>query len=291
MCSAPYRQTHAATVRKGRVCLQALALFGVALLSGRSLHAQLVVDRFDMRVTPVEGQRTTETILVTNSTATVMQANIIREDWTRSERGDNQFLPQGTTGSSCGELLTYSPKVLRLEPGKSDVVRVSVQDVPSTGRECWDAILVEQVIPHAPATRSSVNYTFRTAVKVYVVPDGLPIDAMIEDIRIEDQPGPPGTGVRTGMPNGNSQARQIAIRFHNTGGVHLSTRGHVEFRRMDNTTAVDVPIAEFPTLPGAVRKLSVDVPPDLPRGEYIVLVLLDFQGAEIAAGQIELVVN
>ena len=42
--------------------------------------------------------------------------------------------------------------------------------------------------------------------------------------------------------------------------MHLLAKGRLEFRRLDNTLAMQVPIAEFPTLPGAVRKLMVDVP-------------------------------
>jgi hypothetical protein len=57
---------------------------------------------------------------------------------------------------------------------------------------------------------------------------------------------------------------------------------------MDNSVAGQIPIAEFPTLPGAVRRLEVDVPPTIPAGNYIALALIDFGGAEIAAGQLEL---
>jgi hypothetical protein len=51
--------------------------------------------------------------------------------------------------------------------------------------------------------------------------------------------------------------------------------------------ATQVPIAEFPTLPGAIRRLLVDVPNDLGAGDYVVLALVDFGGAELVAGQID----
>jgi len=60
-----------------------------------------------------------------------------------------------------------------------------------------------------------------------------------------------------------------------------------EFRRLDNTLAMQVPIAEFPTLPGATRKLMLDVPSGLAPGDYVVLALIDFGGAELVAGQID----
>jgi hypothetical protein len=48
-----------------------------------------------------------------------------------------------------------------------------------------------------------------------------------------------------------------------------------------------VPIAEFPTLPGATRKVVVEVPRTLAPGDYVVLALVDFGGAELVAGQID----
>ena len=64
-------------------------------------------------------------------------------------------------------------------------------------------------------------------------------------------------------------------------------KGHLEFRRLDNTLAMQVPIDEFPTLPGATRKVMIDVPAGLSPGDYVVLALIDFGGAELVAGQID----
>jgi hypothetical protein len=69
--------------------------------------------------------------------------------------------------------------------------------------------------------------------------------------------------------------------------MNLVAKGRLEFRRLDNTLALQVPIAEFPTLPGAVRKLMVDVPNGLAPGDYVALALIDFGGAELVAGQID----
>ena len=69
--------------------------------------------------------------------------------------------------------------------------------------------------------------------------------------------------------------------------MHLLAKGHLEFRRLDNTVVTQVPIAEFPTLPGATRKVMIDVPGNLAAGDYVVLALIDFGGAELVAGQID----
>ncbi|HEX7595015.1 MAG TPA: hypothetical protein VF387_01605, partial [Gemmatimonadaceae bacterium] len=81
--------------------------------------------------------------------------------------------------------------------------------------------------------------------------------------------------------------RQISVVFHNTGGTHLLAKGRLEFRRIDNSLAGQVTIPEFPTLPGATRKVMLDVPAGLTPGDYVVLALIDFGGAELVAGQID----
>jgi len=259
---------------KGRVRSTALALCAAFSLAGAvPLQAQLAVDRLDMVINPASGKRTTGVILVTNQTAVPQQATLLREEWDRSENGDNRFLPAGSTGASCGAHLTFSPAVIRLEPGTSERVRVSMDGVPPLGKECWDAISIEQVLQQAKRGENAIHYRFRTAVKVYVTPDGLSREGAIEDMRLQDR---------------SATERQIAINFRNTGGIHLLAKGSLEFRRRDNSVAARTPIPEFPTLPGALRKLAVDVPLDLPRGDYIVLALIDFGGAEIAAGQLDL---
>ena len=113
----------------------------------------------------------------------------------------------------------------------------------------------------------------------------------LEDMGVEDVAVTPSKGsasaVNAPVSASSSTKRQISVRFHNTGATHLLAKGRLEFRRLDNTVAVQVPIAEFPTLPGATRKLMVDVPAGLAAGDYVVLALIDFGGAELVAGQID----
>jgi P pilus assembly chaperone PapD len=148
-----------------------------------------------------------------------------------------------------------------------------VQGAAELRKECWDIFFVEEVPQRSGAGGNSLQYIFRTGVKVYVAPPGLRRDAAVDDMSVEDA---------------SPSKRAIAIRFRNSGDLHLISKGHLEFRRLDNTLAAQVPIPEFPTLPGAVRKLSIDLPAGLTAGEYVVLALIDFGGAEIVAGQIDL---
>jgi P pilus assembly chaperone PapD len=268
-----------------------LALCALGMAISQHASAQLLVDPLEVTMITTGNNRVSGSFSLTNSSDAAVQATITRQDWDRVENGDNRFLPAGTSGSSCGAGLTVSPLSIRVEAHSSRIIRLGAQSAVPLTKECWDIIFVEEVPQRAAVKGNSLQYIFRTGVKVYVAPSGLPRDGQVEDMAVEDTPVAPATsatGAKLSVSAGTpATKRQISIRFHNTGGMHLLAKGRLEFRRMDNTLAMQVPIAEFPTLPGSVRKLMVDVPSGLAAGDYVVLALIDFGGAELVAGQID----
>jgi P pilus assembly chaperone PapD len=264
-----------------------LALCAIGALIARDASAQLLVDPLEVTILTTGGERVASSFSLTNTSDAAVQATISRSDWDRAESGDNRFLPAGSTGQSCGQMLSVSPLSVRIEPHTSRVVRLAVQTDAALTRECWDIVFIEEVPQRSTTKGNSLQYIFRTGVKVYVAPPGLARDGAIEDMQIVDaQPKSPAR-TRTAATATSPAKKQVAIRFHNTGGLHLVAKGHLEIRRLDNSLAREVPVEEFATLPGATRRLLVDLPADLTGGDYVVLALLDFGGAELVAGQID----
>jgi P pilus assembly chaperone PapD len=259
------------------------------MLVSQRASGQLLVDPLEVTVLAAGASRVSASFSLSNTSDKAVQATVTRQDWDRAENGDNHFLPAGSTGSSCGQLLTASPLSIRVEPHSSRIIRLGVQDATALTKECWDIFFVEEVPQRATITGgNSLQYIFRTGVKVYVAPPGLKRDGAIEDMAVEDAPAKaPATPAKPAVINPPSAKQQVSIRFHNTGGAHLLAKGRLEFRRLDNSLATRVPIAEFPTLPGATRKVTIDVPNGLAPGDYVVLALIDFGGAELVAGQID----
>ncbi|MFL5508122.1 MAG: molecular chaperone [Gemmatimonadaceae bacterium] len=280
----------ASAERRGRVRYAVLALCAVVGVS-QGAHAQLLVDPLEVTMIAPGTDRVATTFSLSNTSDKPVQATISRSDWDRVENGDNRFLAAGSSGTSCGVMLSVSPLSVRIDPHSSRVVRLAVQTNAALTRECWDIIFIEELPQRSTTKGNSLQYVFRTGVKVYVAPPGLSRDAAIEDMSIVDSApaaaASAASASRTTAASPKALKRQIAIRFHNTGGMHLVAKGHLEFRRLDNSVATETPIAEFPTLPGSVRRVLVDVPTDLPAGDYVVLALIDFGGAELVAGQID----
>jgi P pilus assembly chaperone PapD len=277
--------------RGGRVRRTVLALCAViGSVVSQPASAQLLVDPLEVTLVVSGANRVSGSFSLSNTSDAPVQATITRQDWDRAENGDNRFLAAGSSGTSCGTMLSASPLSIRVEPHSSRIIRLAVQTDAATTRECWNIFFVEEVPQRTSVKGNSLQYIFRTGVKVYVAPPGLARDGAVEDMAVEDVPVTPTAASSAAAklhPTTPATKRQISIRFHNTGGIHLLAKGHLEFRRLDNTVVTQVPIAEFPTLPGATRKVMVDLPTGLAPGDYVVLALIDFGGADLVAGQID----
>ena len=272
----------------------ALALCAVTGLVAAPVDAQLLVDPLEVTLTTAGASRVTGSFTLANTSDVPVQATITRQDWDRAENGDNRFLPANSTGTSCGTMLTVTPVSVRVEPRSTRLVRLSVQGAAELRQECWDIFFVEEVPQRTGVRGNSLQYIFRTGVKVYLMPPGLKRDGAVEDMAVEYVaivPPKPASSTPARVAVARETKRQIAVRFRNTGGEHLLSKGHLEFRRLDNSVAAKVAIPEFPTLPGATRKVMIDLPADLSAGDYLVLALIDFGGPELVAGQIDLQVK
>src|SRR5256714_3062988 len=208
--------------RRGRVRRTVLALCAVGAVISQPASAQVLVDPLEVTILAGGTDRVASSFSLTNTSDKAVQATVSRSDWDRVESGDNRFLAAGSSGKSCGAMLTVSPLSVRIEPHSSRVVRLAVQPGAALTRECWDIVFVEEVPQRTSNKGNSLQYIFRTGVKVYVAPNGLPQDGAVEDMSLEDAPvvtPASSTSAKQAVPAATK--RQIALRFHNTGGTHL----------------------------------------------------------------------
>lgn len=262
--------------------LRALALVSLAAFPCSTAAAQLSVDELELFLKPGRSGPRTALLRVTNESDRPVQAQLELQDWDRDEAGGNRFHALGSQGRSCGDRIKVTPGTLRLEPRRSETVRVTYEGADTTAN-CWTILFVQGDQAAQRMQRSGLTYVVRTGVKVYLEPANLPREAAIEDARHVARREPVAPG-RTD----STLVRYAEVLFHNTGESHLRTKGTLEIRRADNSLVRTVPFEEFPTTPGARRRVAVRLPADLAHGDYVGLVLLDFGGIEIAAAQLEL---
>src|SRR3954462_13687465 len=146
--------------RRGRVRRTVLALCAVGVVLVRPAHAQLLVDPLEVTILASGSDRVASSVSLTNTTDAPVQATISRSDWDRVENGDNRFLPAGSTGKSCGQMLSVSPLSVRIEPAKPSVGRLEVQTNAALTRECSDIVFVEEVPQRSATKGNSLQYIF-----------------------------------------------------------------------------------------------------------------------------------
>jgi P pilus assembly chaperone PapD len=226
-----------------------------------------------------------QVIPVKNEEQKAQQVRITVGDWVRDSLGNNQFLPAKSTAASCGDRLRVFPTTFQVAPGATELVRVAYQPTPADAG-CWSIVFIETVAPPAPrpdGQGSFLTLEIRTGVKIYVHRANAHRDGAIEsgDVglhwRIED----PASGRRDSI-----QVREATVLFANTGTAHLRVQGTLEVRDATGKLLHTVAGHPLPMTPGSARYVGLRVP-DLPKGDYIALMLLDYGGDEIAAAQLD----
>lgn len=190
-----------------------LALCAVGLAVSQRASAQLLVDPLEVTMITAGLNRVSASFSLANTSDNPVQVTITRQDWDRLENGDNRFLPAGTSGTSCGAMLSASPLSIRIDPHTSRVIRLGVQNAAALSKECWDIFFVEEVPQRTSAKGNSLQYIFRIGVKVYVAPPNLARDGAVENMAVEDVQVTPAasstTPVKSSVSSAAATKRQI----------------------------------------------------------------------------------
>lgn len=245
--------------------------FGFLSLATTPARAQLAIDKLDLVLRPESTDERTGLLLVRNESSAPTQAVVTLEDWDRAPDGNNRFYPAGSVAGSCAKSLTVFPLSLSLKPGESQTIRIDYTGPSQRASECWSLVVVESAEARQSAGGRQLMYHVRTGLKVYVSPDGAPVDGEVE-------------GLSVARTTSEGRTRDVAIlAFANRGGKHYTAKGRLEIRREDNTLVETLDLPPLYALPGATMHATVSLP-TLPSGRYLLLGIVDYGGTEVAAG-------
>ena len=268
----------ACTKAAARIAGSVLALAAVLAMPAR---AQISVSPIDFSLHPT-GPRVSS-FSVTNDTQDPQQLTFVANDWDRDVDGGNRFSDLGTLPSSCKSRIQVFPQSVRLGPNARQSIRVSLADADTSTAPCW-TIVFAQTAPAPTGRGSKVAFVVRIGVKVYVTAADAVRDATIDSMSVE----PHLVDAKSGKVD--STAHDVVAVLHNTGGAQLQVKGTVEFRTLDNRTAATDTVSDTPVLPGALRRIRVQVPSTLKAGKYVALAIFGFGGTDDVAAQAEVTV-
>ena len=263
-----------------RQLLFALACIATPAVAG----AQFAIDKTELFLRPDVAASRSGVLMVRNEGAARAQAVIKIEDWDRADDGTNRFFPAGTTPGSCAKALRVFPLTISLLPGESQAIRIDLDATMASNitSECWSVVLVEASQPTTQADGRTLVYTLRTGLKVYAAPAGLKIDGDVTDVSLTSR----STDTDSGAGTGTGPQYEATVTFKNTGEKHVLAQGRIELRREDNSLVASVPLPPIYALPGSEMRAKAMLPP-MAKGKYVLLAILDYGGAELAAAQLE----
>lgn len=121
----------------------------------------------DFSVTPIRAElkpgAMSETITVTNDSATRLRVGVKLMEWTQDADGKDVYKESGD--------LVYFPRQMDVEPGAKRLVRVGAKS-PAVGSERAYRLFIEEMPdPNAPAS-TAVTFYFRFGVPIFVPPAG-----------------------------------------------------------------------------------------------------------------------
>lgn len=253
---------------------------GLAVPS-QSAWAQFSVTELEVHLRPNGRGPVTGVIPVESTLDTLQQLRLVMMDWKRDSAGSNIFEPLGTLPGSCAGRLELFPATVQLRPGTTEFVRVTYTGPGLPDPGCWAAVTFERVQPPSVLPDGpSITVSLLVAAKVYVhasdaVAAGEVVSADVENVWL---PNPPSRD--------SVQARQIALRFANTGTAHLRVKSTLEVRSQSTALLGQQEGQEAYIAPGGFRDIVIRIP-DLPRGRYVAIVLLDYGAEEITAAQVD----
>ncbi len=266
--------------RARTLVLAGVVLVLAAMATPASAAAQLDVDELEVFVSS-GGRERAASFRVRNTSAAPVTARLTLADWRREVDGTNVFTEAGSVPGTCADRLTLFPQLASLAPGESQIVRVTYTG-DSLATMCWAAVMVG-VAPSAPTTvgGAGIAAEIRSAVKVYVAPVAEQRAVRVEDIDVGmHRP-------RAGESPADTLGTDVIARFQNHGNVQVRAKVRVEYRSAADSVVARAEDGDVPMLPGAERLWRTRIPTLAP-GRYVVLVVVDFGGAELVAGQLEL---
>jgi P pilus assembly chaperone PapD len=259
-------------------------LAGLACCLGATpvtVWAQLEADRLEVFLTAGPGA-VQGTFTIRNVTDQQVTSQLSIGDWTRAIDGTNNFSDTGgTMVGSCHPTLTIFPTILRLAPRQSQAVTVTYSG-GTRASSCWSIIFVGSA--PQPATSqggAQITVELRQGIKIYVQPPGMRPDLQVDTVgAARHKP------MRSESPADTVGTDIVAI-VRNPGAIQSRVKGRLEYRTLNDSVVTQRVIAEFPVLPGARRRVESQIP-RLPPGHYVVIVIFDYGGPELVAGQIEI---
>jgi len=242
-----------------------------------SLVAQFTVSPMALEYFLEQGESGTSILQAKNNKSSPIELSVYIKDKAFINGKEAESEP-GTFERSCAEWLFFTPKKITLDPGEVQEIRIKIE-VPDTAKGMyWSSLFVEEIsTPSNIQTRkikgSMVSFGVSMRVGVLItqsVPGTIVKEGKVSEIYFEQQ----------------DSTANINFNYWNAGNAITFCNAWVEFRDIEGQTITKIDYGEFKSYPTQLHQIMVQIPNNLPAGEYSALGIIDFGGAQLVAGEV-----
>lgn len=256
-----------------RVILLILLMFTSGLIVGPLRAYELMVSpaRLEMQIQPGKVVEGAFEVRGSFDQPTRIRVNI--GDWGLSPNGEIKLLPLGQYARSLASWLSVAPAEFLLSQGRTQTVHYRLKPPADITGGYWGVLYFQNVPQMVEASKGTVGVVTvgRVATVIYAATERGAVRAG----RI--------TAVTAAWSGGELTMKAI---FENPGNLMLRLKGRFEIKDpVANKVLAKVPFEDLPVLPGGTREVAAEWQGELVPGNYLVLALIDFGGANVVGGQ------
>lgn len=214
------------------------------------------------------GETVAQTITLNNTSSVPLNFSSRIQDFDRDSLGNKIYYEANTRPSSNAKWLSMSSTSIRVLPGESKKLNISMA-IPVNAKTVTQSMIfftqVKEQTAKATAGKSiGVNILMELGLQVYYTPNGLNAGEL-EFLAFEDR------GI---VSNGKEQVRRLMLRIHNKGDLNKDAFVRLELTDKASGEEHKIDPASIALLPGATQWVTFDLPLKL-NGKFLAVALLD----------------
>lgn len=263
--------------------LRSLFVVGALGLIAFGIKAQIGISALSVDVNLPPGGSFTGAFEVINSSDQPREFTVELKDYDRNIEGGLVLLNPGTHPRSLAKFFSFTPAQFALAPKQKQQITFKIE-IPAAERgPHWAALAVTSPAPSSgaqpppPGQQPSIPVTIGTA------------EQFVVKIRHTDPTNAVNRGrivsVQALLPEREKPLR-IVVEYENTGTTFQIAKTQLRIVNAKGEVVVQKKAEDMAMLPGGKRRLEIPVTERLPSGTYLALVIIDFDGDFLVAGQV-----
>ncbi len=259
-------------------------LIGSLWVSAVLVQGQIGISTLSVDVNLPPGGSFTGAFEVINSSDQPREFTVELKDYDRNIEGGLVLLNPGTHPRSLAKFLSFTPAQFALAPKQKQQITFKIE-IPATERgPHWAAFAITSPAPSSgaqppppPGQQPSIPVTIGTA------------EQFVVKIRHTDPTNAVNRGrivsVQALLPERDKPLR-IVVEYENTGTTFQIAKTQLRIVNAKGEIVVQKRAEDMALLPGGKQRLEIPVTEKLPSGTYLALVIIDFGGDFLVAGQV-----